>query len=467
MRLPALWQLVKLDLVRVRGALVTSGFGIAAGTAALVFFLALGLGVRSVLLGDVFPIDQVELEPPKGTDPGLIGGMLGLGSKQPGISEEEVAALRASPLVAGVYPKLRMRFPASGHGELMGIKLGTPEIVGDGISAELVADELDLGERFDDPIKRPGAKCKVTPELDDCKAPQYCEGPANGQGVCVDPVPVLVSRYLVEFFDKTVAPAHGKPPMGASLIEAAKHAEFRLWLGQSALGRALKSEKAGPRHVRARVVGVSKRAMDIGITLPLEVVQRWNKEYAGEDAAKEYSSVLVLVKDNTQLAEVMALGSTMDLSPKDTKARDVSVLLTGVMALLALVAAIILIVSASNIAYTFRVLVNDRRREIALYRAIGASAGDMFQWMLGLALTVGVCGGAIGVLVAYLGSLGADRLAATRLPDFPFKPHTFFAFPPWLIGGALLFAALFALLGAVGPARRAGRVDPAAALAAL
>ena len=62
----ALWTLVRRDLVRARGALVNSGFGIAVGIAALVFFLGLGAGVRSVLLGDVFPIEQIELEPPKG-----------------------------------------------------------------------------------------------------------------------------------------------------------------------------------------------------------------------------------------------------------------------------------------------------------------------------------------------------------------------------------------------------------------
>ncbi|HHH30688.1 MAG TPA: ABC transporter permease, partial [Polyangiaceae bacterium] len=113
------------------------------------------------------------------------------------------------------------------------------------------------------------------------------------------------------------------------------------------------------------------------------------------------------------------------------------------------------------------VLVNDRRREIALYRALGASARDMFVWLIGLAACVGVVGGAVGALLAWLMSLGADYLAATKLPDFPFKPESFFAFSPALIAGALGFAALFALLGAVGPARRAGKVDPAAALSHL
>ena len=248
------------------------------------------------------------------------------------------------------------------------------------------------------------------------------------------------------------------------MVSQAEGLTFKMWLGESILGKA---KQGGARQVYGRLVGISPLAIDLGVTLPLETVRRWNREFAGEDAATKYSSVLIEVKENDQVSEVIALGDTMDLTPKDTRARDVSVLLTGVMALLVLVAGIILVVSASNIAYTFRVLVNDRRREIALYRALGASSRDMAAWLLALALTVGMSGGAVGVLVAWFSSLGADRLAATKLPDFPFKPDTFFAFPAWLMVGALGFADLFALLGAFGPARRAGKVDPAAALASL
>jgi ABC-type antimicrobial peptide transport system permease subunit len=86
---------------------------------------------------------------------------------------------------------------------------------------------------------------------------------------------------------------------------------------------------------------------------------------------------------------------------------------------------------------------------------------------MGLALTVGIGGGGLGASAAWASSLLADRLAATKLPDFPFKPETFFAFPPWLLLGGVVFAALFALIGAVGPARHAGKVDPAVALAAI
>lgn len=462
MKLGALWVLIWRDLGRARGALVTSGFGIAAGTAALVFFLALGLGVRAVLLGDVFPIDQVELEPPKASDPGLLGLVLG-GGAPPGIAPEKVERLRQSPHVRGVYPKLRFSFPASAHGgkEILGRDVGTSEMIGDGIDPALVRDEIEGKVPFEDPLERATETCRTTK---DCQPPQYCEGPADAEtGLCCDPVPVLASRYLIEIFDKSIAPAHGLPPIGETLLGRAKSVVFKLWLGESVLGR---SKKSGPRHVHAQLVGISNKAIDIGITVPIDVVRRWNREYSGPEAAEEYSSVLVEVRSNDRVSHVIALGEELGLVPKDTRARDVSVLVTSVMALLGLVAVIILVVSASNIAYTFRVLVNDRRREIALYRAVGASAADMTKWLLGLALAVGVTGGAVGALVAWLLGFVADYVAATRLPDFPFKPESFFAFPPSLVVGALAFAALFALLGAFGPARRAGRVDPAAALAA-
>lgn len=467
MRLGSLWTLIRRDIRRTRGALATSGFGIAAGTAALVFFLALGLGVRAVLLGTVFPIDQIELEPPKAQDPGLLGLLIGAGDA-PGIEAEKVAQIKALPGVVGVYPKLKLAFPSSARGgkELFGREVGTSELIGDGIDPALVAGELARPEVFADPLAHPGPPC-----ADDaaCTAPQYCEisGKAGAEagapaGRCVDPVPALVSQYLVEIFDKSLAPAHNLPPVGKTLLDRAQGVTFDMRLGESLLGRA----RAGaPRTVRARVVGVSQRAIDLGLTFPLEVVRRWNAELAGERAAARFSSVVVHVASGAEASRVIAAGAAMRLEPRDTRARDVGVLITGITALLSLVAGVILIVSASNIAYTFRVLVNERRVEIALYRAVGATGADMQSWMMGLALTVGVLGGAAGLAAARVAALVADWAAAHQLPDFPFKPSTFFAFPWWLAVGAMGFAALFALLGAWGPARRAARVDPAAALA--
>jgi len=461
MRVSALARMVARDLVRTRGPLLTAGFGIAVGVAALVFFLALGLGARRVLLGDVFPIDQVELEPEK-TSAGLLS-LLGGRHDPPGVPPAAIAELEAQPGVREVYPKLKFRFPsmAKGGKEILGREIGTHEMVGDGIDPTLVAGDPGLAG-FEDPMKTRGGACQRD---EDCDPSDYCERPSGQhEGWCSRPVPALVSRYLVELFDHGVAPAHGFPPIAETMLKRAGGVTFWMTLGDSLLG---KSHLGSVRYAKVRFIGVSPKAIDIGVTLPLEVVRRWNREYAGEAAASSYSSVVVKLSDPSVASRVIALGSRHGLVPTDTRARDVSVLISGVLALLLLVAAVILVVAALNIAHLFRVLVAERQPEIGLYRALGAAASDMRSWLLALALSVGAAAGAVGSLAAWLLARLADWRAAVDLPDFPFKPDSFFTFPWWLWLLGVGFAAGFAFIGALGPALRAARTDPAVALSRI
>lgn len=461
MKASSLFTLVRRDLSRSGGALGTAGFGILAGTGSLVFFLALGLAVRAVLLGEVFPIDRVELEPVPKPEPGLLSLLVGGGKPPPGIAQPVVDKLAATPGVIAAYPKLRFAFPSGAFGgkELLGQEVGTHEMLADGLDPRLVAGEVKGPYPFEDPLKTPGPVCKSDEE---CRGGQYCELPSDKQeGVCSDPVPVLVSPFLVELFNKGLAPAHNLPQVGMGLITRAQAITFRLQLGVSMMGRA---KQGTPRSARARVVGVSRSAIDIGATLPLEVVRRWNREFAGAQAGEQFSSVLVRVEHPGDIAKVVQQGASDALTPKDTHARDVSLLITGITALLSLVSSVILVVAASNIAHTFRVLVGERRAEIGLYRALGATPRDIAAWVLSLSAVVGVLGGLGGVLVARIAALGADYLAATRLPDFPFKPASFFAFPPWLVLAGAGGGALFALLGAASAVRAAAKLDPSRAL---
>jgi ABC-type antimicrobial peptide transport system permease subunit len=56
-------------------------------------------------------------------------------------------------------------------------------------------------------------------------------------------------------------------------------------------------------------------------------------------------------------------------------------------------------------------------------------------------------------------------LAARMLPEFPFKPDTFFLVPAWLPVLGLALGVIAAVAGAILPARRAARIDPARVLA--
>jgi ABC-type antimicrobial peptide transport system permease subunit len=57
-----------------------------------------------------------------------------------------------------------------------------------------------------------------------------------------------------------------------------------------------------------------------------------------------------------------------------------------------------------------------------------------------------------------------DRLAHGGLPEFPFKPETFFDFRPTHVILGVVIAVAASLAGAFFPARAAAALDPARAL---
>ena len=98
-------------------------------------------------------------------------------------------------------------------------------------------------------------------------------------------------------------------------------------------------------------------------------------------------------------------------------------------------------------------------------QAVGASRADVRSIVLAEAAVVGLAGGASGTAAALLLALGVNRLAASHLPNFPFKPDSFFSFPWQVVVGGVLLGLVAALAGAYFPSRRAAATDPARTLA--
>jgi putative ABC transport system permease protein len=72
--------------------------------------------------------------------------------------------------------------------------------------------------------------------------------------------------------------------------------------------------------------------------------------------------------------------------------------------------------------------------------------------------------GAVGVMLAIAAGRAFDWISASYIPDFPYKPRTYFDFDPLLLLAAFGFAVGFCVLGAFFPANRAARTDPARVL---
>src|SRR5438874_12351506 len=106
MTLTALAQLTRLSIRRdVRGA-ISSIFGVTIGIGALVFFVALGLGIGRVVREKVFPLDAqlVEVVPSAIN----LGAILGGGK----IDQATVDRLGALPGVQRTWRKMTVRVPA-------------------------------------------------------------------------------------------------------------------------------------------------------------------------------------------------------------------------------------------------------------------------------------------------------------------------------------------------------------------
>lgn len=111
------------------------------------------------------------------------------------------------------------------------------------------------------------------------------------------------------------------------------------------------------------------------------------------------------------------------------------------------------IFAALNTMYS---AVSARTREIATLRAIGFGAGPIVMSVLTEATLIGLVGGLLGMLIAYV---GFDGINASTMNYSSFSQVTFaFDVTPQLLGSALILALVLGLIGGSLPCIRAARL---------
>ncbi len=411
---------VRADL---RGAVVNAAAA-TIGAAALVFFLALGRGVGDAARR-MFPADArlVDVVPAAVS----LGAVLGGGQ----LDDAAVARLRSVPGVADTWPRLSLRVPVAAARPPEGIRYNWPpgmtlQIPVVGVAPGLVGPDLAPGARFEDP-------------------------PGGGT------IPVVLSRRLLEIYDKTIAPAWNvrRLPPGLSLVGI----ELPVRIGFSIVPQKTEDRVY---DARLRLAGLSDRVPIYMLAMPLETVERLHREYG--KGAGGYTQVTLLARRPDDVpgiaAAVRRMGFAVDEGERAAAERAGTVVrvTTGALAFLAVVMCAL---AALAIAQSLSASVRARAREIAILEALGATAGDVRLVVLAEAALLGVTGGIAGAILGRLAALGADAAAARLLPDFPFRPETFFAWPAWLPLLGVAVPAAAAVIGALAPAATAARVDPA------
>jgi putative ABC transport system permease protein len=508
-------RMVFANTVRSPRHFVLSTFGIVVGISMFVFLLALAIGVRNVILGKIFPIEQVQVVAPRAT---LLGKDI---SKK--LDDKIVAAIKARPEVAEALPRMGLVFPASGGGSFEGQDLKF-EVGGfaDGIDPSFVKDDPKLRDLFKDwdeaepnrvacvppplfevpvapvPAPAPAGAPTPAPSPSPPGAPAVTPAPApvapvatrrkRGKNPCPEPtryycdesdntchhrVPVIVSNTLLELYNGQFATSHGLPVIGELeqfMVERGGlgRMRFEIGLGDTMVAGSNHDIAVGKRRrVEAVLVGISPKAMPIGVTMPLSYIRRWNQEFVGDEAANTYSSIVVTLKDKDRLAIFSQwLQDEQDLRLEDSLGERFGTAIFVVALIFGVISIVIVTISAINIAHNFFMQVSERRREIGVLRAVGATRLDVRVIILGEAAVIGLLGGVLGVALAFGGSALVDWWFVNGVDRFPFKPDTLFDFEPRIIVGGLVFSVIFCVLGGFLPARKASLLEPAQALAA-
>lgn len=479
------------DLKRNRKHFLLASIGIIVGIAAFTFFLALGGGVRKVVLGKIFPLDKIEVVP-KSFDVDV--SVLRLPLANESLDEAKIAEIRAIPNVVAVYPKMKLTIPSMvwGGQKLFGNNLRA-ELIADGVEPDLVREDIDRDWAFEDfeagtdgfegwqslPTATP---CETSEQCVEAHGEAtYCWGEdilANWQRqverakkrkktpppkpveqpLCRHYIPILISNHIVELYNGSVRRAHGFPKINP---DSAIGFTFDLTFGASMVEASAKDKTYEAKGV---LVGFSDTAINLGMTMPVGYIRRLNVEFGEEKQAGIYHSAVLQIRSKDDVAGVAAAVKEMDLDVTDTGAEQAALLITIFMMVFGFVSVVIVGIAAINIMHVFFMLIYERQREIGIMRAVGASRRDIRRIVLGEAAVVGALAGAVGVIAAIGAGHLFDWISASYIPDFPYKPKTYFDFHPLLLLAAFGFAIGFCVIGAFFPAQRAARTDPARVL---
>ncbi len=427
MRWRGLSRVALANLRGAPGAAAVDAAAAAVGAAALVLFVGLGFGVGDAARR-MFPADDRLVEVVPG--PISLGGLLGGGR----LDEGALRLLAALPGVQAAWPRQNLQVPVAAPEPPAGLEAAwapgmTLQLPVVGIDPGLVAADTTRGVPFADP---------------------------KGDG----PIPVVLSRRLLEIYDKTIAPTWGVPGLPPGFDPVGLELPVRI-------GVSIVPARSEPRIIEARVklAGLSDRVPLYALAVPIDTVRRLHGLYRRTDPGFGQVTLLAARPDDApaiaQAARRMGFGVDSTERSAAERVGTVVTVTTGALAALAL---LMTGLAALAIARSRAASVAARVRDIALLQALGATPADVRRVVLLEAALLGGAGGLAGALAGRLLGWVGDLAWRSALPDFPYRPETFFAFPPWLLAGAVAVVTASAVLGALAPAAAAARVDPARTL---
>ncbi len=211
-----------------------------------------------------------------------------------------------------------------------------------------------------------------------------------------------------------------------------------------------------------RTVSRGRIFLPVGTMERLNMAQFTDMRGSLRGGGKNYMTLTVRVKDPGKVQGVQdavnKMGfrtfSILDATKSLRRFFTVLDVFLGIFGSLALAVATLAIIN------TLVMAVLERRREIGVMKAIGASDGDVKKLFFTEAGAMGFFGGLLGVALGFAIGKAINIGTGFYLQRHQLPAEPVWILPPWLIGAAIAFSIVVSLLAGLYPASRAARLDP-------
>ncbi len=414
-------MLLKLTLKNLRQRLprhLISGLSIAIATASVFTFSSFSAGLKEGTfqeLKNTQPLTQITVQPSL-DDQNLIS--LFNRNQTNKLTAADIEAIEQIAGIKAIYPQTQLETFSSLTSSVLGFQLKTDTMVF-GLPSEFL--EID---------------------------PQIWQSNT-------EPYPALIPRKFLDIYNFTIA-----IPQNLTRFEEKNLIGKTLSL-EPGTSVFFPIENIKDQKIKFRVIGFSDKIDLIGITVPNQLVEKLNQELLN----KPTDTFLKLFVETTSPAlttqiasEIDQLGFTTDYLQKNFA--SVESKLIYIENALQIISLIILITAAVAILSTFLATISERKKEIGLLKAIGATKNHLRILILQEAFIIGLLGSIAGILLGLITSEILTTQILNQFSDLSIIPEKIFLITTKTIITSLLLGTGMTLLAALIPSEKAAHISP-------
>jgi len=314
--------------------------------------------------------------------------------------------------------------------------------------------------------------------------------PTHPSAITLDQTKTLIGKNLILRYGERVSAPAQPSPIEAPKLEshpnkngaaAKQQSEGNLTGTNTNSPSPMVGYSVVPREAVLRIAGITDQDPDsmrgqgrARVFIPLQFAENMHvmlpndlrENTRGLSSSQTYSTLSVRARNTSQVQTIQDAIKKMGFNTFSIldATRGLRRFFAVLDVFLGIFGSLALAVSSIGIVNTLVMAILERRRDIGIMKAIGASDGDVKKLFFAEAGVMGFLGGLLGVAMGWgIGraiNLGTDiYLHSQDLPS-----ENIWAVPWWLVLGAIGFSVSVSMISGLYPAARAARLDPVKAL---